>query len=314
MSGNNPTSDHAPGLTAASVPGHAPDLGEHLTTRASTIGGQIFAWLIVIVAGYAGLVFLYVSVSWHASPSGGTSTSAGGRIVGLVLSGLLLLAARAAFIAAASRYHFYERGATRTIFGSVRQRVEFARVEAMWYQVTRHYTNGIYTGTSVDLSLLPIAAGGKKPKKLSYNGKHREKPDGVLSRTFIKKNFKGEDELDAVKNIIALAIVGRWLSKGEFAEEWTGHGLLTPRGFLLTHNADDKGTVVPYETFGEIGASELGSDYRRITLKRPTKDFILGRPSDRNFWPGWLLVNMRKAEAAGGAGSGEATTAAPAGV
>lgn len=272
-----------------------PEFGELLTKRANAIRHRVGFLVLALVLGWPGLMFLLVAANWFGAPSGPTPVTPGTRVFGGIVGALLVWGSWGCVKAAFSASWFYEFGATRTVFGRTRQAVAYERVDAMWYDVTRHYLNGIYVGTDVKLELEPIAVAGRKAKKLTFSGKHKEKPDGVLSRTFIKKNFKGEDELDAVKTIIAMAIVERWMRQDEFSEAWTGSGVLTPRGFLYGVGTK-KGTLVPYDRFGALGPFESG--YRWINAEdKKDERIVLTKPGDRNFWPGWLLVNLMKERA-----------------
>ncbi|MGE0144263.1 MAG: hypothetical protein AB7I19_11765 [Planctomycetota bacterium] len=172
------------------------------------------------------------------------------------------------------------------------QVVEYDRVKNLLYTVTRRYLNGIYRGTDVELILEGMPLGGRKGERIAFRGVHREKPDGMLSRTFLARNFQGEDELDAIKNFIAQRIANRWLLSGEFREAWAGGILLTPTG-LTTERGRFAGQVLPYT---EIRRFAEDGDYLRVYHGDGNTDFTLANRRGANFWPGLQLIRMLQAQ------------------
>ncbi len=263
--------------------------------------GRVIQAIVGLALAFVGLAFVMTAITSSSAPSvpGGTPFTMGTRVVTFVLGSLGLWLSWLALRGVLSRYHFYERGVTRSILGRVVLAVEYERVAGLWYTVTRRYTNGIYVGTDVELVVEPITVGGKKAKKLSYRGQHKEKPDGLLSRTFLAKNFRGEDELDAIKNVIAGAMVERWLRSGEFREDWTGAAVLTPRGVEIV-SGQRKGIVVPYS--GVEGMTDDGEYLKvhmpalmAVPLGKFNPDFIMVQKRGRNCWSGIELVRAMRA-------------------
>ncbi|QQS10260.1 MAG: hypothetical protein IPK69_06470 [Phycisphaerales bacterium] len=286
--------------------------GELLTSRSKGPGQRLVLGIVGIVLGFTALGFVMTAIASSSAPStpGGTPFTMGPRVVVFVLGCLGLWLSWLAMRGVLSRYHFFERGVTRTMLGRVVQAVEYERVAGLWYTVTRRYRNGIYMGTDVELVVEPLSVGGVKAKKISYSGRHKEKPDGVLSRTFLAKNFKGEDELDAIKNVIAGVIVERWMRSGEFREDWTGAAVLTPRGVEIV-TGQRKGIVVPYS--GVEGMSDDGEYLKvhmpalmAVPLGKFNPDFIMVQKRGRNCWAGIELV--RAMQAAGESTPGVAET------
>jgi hypothetical protein len=279
----------------------ASDLGEVLTSRGGGPLGRVTsvlfgAFLLLMGFGIASAGFNLLRML--GTPQG----SVGGAILALGAGSLLLWGGWACVRSGLSTWHFHEFGATRTMLGRVVHSQRYDQVDAMTYSVTRTYLNGIYTGTDAQLVLEGPRVGGKKGTRLAYSGKHKEKPDGVLSRTFLKKNFKGEDELDAIKNIIALAIVQRWLAQGEFREQWCNGFFLTPRG-LEYGGGPKKGTIIPYAKIKGLGGRSEGSvgpqskyDYHQLFVEGEERGYILIQLIGRNFWPGMVLREMMRNE------------------
>jgi hypothetical protein len=172
------------------------DLGELLTVRTKGPGQRFVLAIVALALGIAGLGFTLTSIQsfgtvGQPAPAGSTPVTNTSLIVmllfGLLASWLSWLALRSAL----SVYRFHERGLTRSVFGKVMQVVEFDRAKSLLYTVTRRYLNGIYRGTDVELILEGMPLGGRKGERIAYRGVHREKPDGMLSRTFLAKNFQG---------------------------------------------------------------------------------------------------------------------------
>lgn len=286
-----PASGPNPDLTPRRTSG-VNDFGDLLTTRADSVVQRVFTAILAIVCTFAAFMFLMVALSPSStSPPGSPPFGIGARIVCFVFGALLAFGAKKAASSLLSVYRFYEHGATRSILGRVVQAVEYARAESLCYHVTRHYTNGVYTGTNVRMDITPRTIGGAKAKALVFYGKHREKPDGVLSRTFIQKNFKGEDELDAIKNLISAAMVQSWLAQGEFKVAWGSYGFLTPRGLELALKKGPAGTF-PYASLGQARRDE---QYMRVDIENAPIKFLLLNLNSTNLWPGLMLVELMKA-------------------
>jgi hypothetical protein len=273
-----------------------PDLGVRLTSRGPSILGRLFHVVLSVVLVLFGWGIASAALSSVNKPQ----FSAPGMILGLLVALLIMWLAWVSIRAGLSVFHFHEFGATRHVLGIPFRTVRYDQAETLEYQVTRNYLNGIYTGTNVDICITPLPIAGKRGKRIACNLKHREKPDGVLSRTFLSKNFKGEDELDAIKNIIALAIAQRWLARGEFREAWCNHLLLTPRG-LEFGAGPKKGTVIPFAKIKGLGGRGAGSvgpqskyDYRELYVEGSERGHILIQTYGRNFWPGMMLIEVMR--------------------
>ncbi len=276
-----------------------PELGERLTSRGLGVVWRLIHAVLGVVLGLFGWGIASAAIS-SLKQSGTPQFSVGGVVLGVLVALLVVWLAWLSIRAALSTFHFHEFGATRNVLGFTTRRVRYDQAETLDYQVTRHYLNGIYTGTSADICITPLAIAGKRGKRIACNVKHREKPDGVLSRTFLSKNFKGEDELDAIKNIIALAIAQRWIAQGEFREEWCNKMVLTPRG-LEYGFGPKKGTVIPYAKIKGLGGRGAGAvgpqskyDYRELYVEGEERGHILIQAIGRNLWPGLVLMEVMR--------------------
>lgn len=272
------------------------DLGELLTTRTKGPGQRFVLALVALALGGVGLGFTVTSILsfgtvGQPAPPGSTPVTTELLIVMSILGTVALWLSWLALRGALSVYRFHERGLTRSMLGKVMQAIEFDRTATLHYRVTRRYLNGIYRGTDVELILEALPVGGKKGDRIAYRGVHREKPQGLLSRTFLAKNFQGEDELDAIKNFIAQRIANRWLLSGDFRESWAGGIFLTPAG-MTTERGRFAGKLLPYSQVRRI--TEDG-EYLRIYYGDGDTDFLLATRLGRNFWPGLALVNAMQA-------------------
>lgn len=262
-------------------------LGDLLTTRRK---GVVSLLVEIPVGSLLVLLGVALLINWIRAIF--QPISKPGDIVGLLL--MLALGVLLAFIGwrvlrwTLSVFRFYEHGATRTILFWTVQSVAYKDAATLRYVVTRNYYNGIYTGTHVDLRM-SFPSG----KDFRYDGKHKQRPDGLLSHTFIRKNFKGEDELDAIKNIISVTMVQRWLEAGDFRVNWASGCLLTPKGIEIIGRTE-LGRVIPYAEIQNIARDEK---YLRVYLPIAKPSFVLADSTRENYYPGLELLLALKAAA-----------------
>lgn len=261
-------------------------LGELLTRRSKGPGQRLVLSLVMLATGFAGCMFLFTAARTLLAPDEPDGTA--GAVVGLVLGAVLLWFAWLALRGVFSVYRFHERGATRSLLGRIVQAVEYERLAAMSYSATRRYVNGVYAGTDVVLELEPLSVTGLREKPLVFRGPHREKPDGVLSRTFLAKNFKGEDELDAIKNHIAQVIARRWRGSGQFAEPWGGGAVLGADRITLQFRSRPELSLA----YADIEGMDDDGEHLRVRAPVGEPPFFLVPRGGRNFWPGLALVEQ----------------------
>lgn len=296
-------STHLPAPAAPRASLGPSDFGDLLTTRTDSLFQRIQMAVLALVCAFPAYMFLMVAV-WPTPASTPPSGAFGipGRIVCFILGALLAWGAKSAASGVLSVYRFYEHGVTRSVLGRVRQSIQYSHAETLEYSLTRHYTNGIYTGTAVKMEIRAHpAAPGAKAKRLTFNTRHREKPGGLLSRTFIQKNFTGEDELDAIKNIISAAMVQTWLSRPDFKAKWGPFGFLTPKGLELVLRNGPAG-LFPYSA---LGAPHTQDSNILVPIEGAPIKTMYFNLNYTNLWPGLLLVGMMK-QAAGGESGPEA--------
>lgn len=185
---------------------------------------------------------------------------------------------------------FHERGVTLRRFGRTLVEMSYESISRFSCATTRQYYNGIYVGTSLTIMM-------KSPgrKTITFSGRHKEKSAG-LGFTMFHKAFKGEDEIDTIKVIIARAMVGGMLGAADaFSLDWAGTGVFTPAGFTPKRKPL-RGTLVPFAQFERVSADKGFFHCWRPSEKKP---FVSVPINGENFYPGLeLLAIMQAADAA----------------
>jgi hypothetical protein len=203
---------------------------------------------------------------------------AGIVLVSLAVAGVLVHGAKKVV-------RFFERGAAMYQGKKQTASLAYSDVDSITFNVTRQYINGIYAGTAVAIKLKAGDA------KVSWAGRHKEKPKG-LAITSLGKKFEGEDELDAIKLVIADHVAERWeatlLDGGEI--KWCGM-TLTADGLIIK-----KKQPVPLENIaiamdhGWCSFADLGTQKEIASCNLATE----------NFWPGiFVLARFHDAAQAG---------------
>jgi hypothetical protein len=190
--------------------------------------------------------------------------------------GLLLFAVMAHL--AKAEFRCQEWGVTsRNLFG--RRPLMYRDVAAFTYKAVRHYTNGAYTGTNVQLRFVPKQGCGKT---IAHNS-HLQGDDG---------------ELDNLRDVISQIIAGQMHHRLAAGEEvaWTKNlsfrpeGLVyRPAGFVTRGQA----TLLPYENYHGYNLHE---GYFFLFEKGKDKAVLSESVGEENFFPGFfLLLNLAHA-------------------
>lgn len=106
---------------------------------------------------------------------------------------------------------FHERGIVLPRSSGEPVRIGYHEIDEISYQITRHYANGIYSGSRATIQIKPALATGAKP--LKYSGKYPEKGTG-----FLKKIFTGGDALDGIHVAVSMVIAQRMLARVQSGE------------------------------------------------------------------------------------------------
>ncbi|MEK6701665.1 MAG: hypothetical protein AABZ53_05340 [Planctomycetota bacterium] len=254
-------------------------------------------WLIVLIVGAlaAGSLVFMVSGLWlWLSPNNGPALNpqiappppANDWQIALVGFGLSFAFGSLTFFAARealTKTRFHELGVRTVRFGKGVRAMAYADCERFWFTLVRQYVHGVYAGTALTITL---KARGKPTIK--WSGSHKEKPKGLSVTILGKGEFKGEDELDIVKLVIADAMADRWVGEMSdgLSKNWCGKLALgiDNAGIL---SGKRKGQEVPYQ------------DLDRVAFKKGT--FHLFHVGDEkscvsiamiaeNFWPGFRVL------------------------
>ena len=258
-----------------------PAFGELLTERGTT-------WLYwVVVLAFAGLTlaaaaFVVGGIRTRLSAGSPGMASADwlamvgwGSLFTLVFGGLTYLLVRQIF----TKARFYETGARVFVMGKPKRSMPYAECERFWYHTVRQYINGIYAGTTVTITLK-----AKGMKTVKWSGRHKEKPKGFSFTVLGKGEFKGEDELDVVKLIIADAMADRWINQitAGHPVDWSGRMELA-----LDHATPRKGKRKGQNiAYADIDRYSVKDGHMHLFHKGEEKPFLSIACGDTNFYPG----------------------------
>jgi hypothetical protein len=158
----------------------------------------------------------------------------------------------------------------RTIFGE--KSLRFPEVEVFTYSATRHFHNGVYTGTHLSMSFLPFKE-AKKPK--------------IVYSTQVKNV---DSSLDEMRDQIAGILAGRLLAAVRAGQtvEWTPNLTLEPDGLryrpagLLGRKAAE---FLPYSL---ISSQNMHQGTYQIYQRGKPKPIVTEASSARHFFPGYF--------------------------
>ena len=172
---------------------------------------------------------------------------------------------------------FYHEGAVLRI---LRRRREFPypSVTSLTYSLTRQYAHGIYAGTA--LKLYFTTADGRR---FRFTGVHKERPVGASIVGLFGKTFRGEDELDVVRDIIASHVAETLLARlsADGSILWCGRALITTNG-LTPVSGPREGTLVPWSAIG--AAITKGGNYALFEHGQ-NEPFLTLQCKAKNFYP-----------------------------
>lgn len=196
-----------------------------------------------------------------------------------VIGGMLLVAAGSLLYAAIamkrSVFRCQQRGVMKvTLFGE--RQLRFADTGSFSYSATRHYHNGAYVGTFINLKFEPLPEANAR--SISYN-----------------TSVQGEDaSLEELRDFISRAIASRMaerLSAGQTVK-WTNNltfvanGLEYRPGGLLGRKA---ATTLPYSEYHGYGLDQGTFSIFRNGAKKAVMTESASAP---NFFPGFYLLQL----------------------
>lgn len=182
-----------------------------------------------------------------------------------------------------TRTNFYELGVRVVRGGKTLRRMAYADCERFWYTIVRQYVNGLYVGTA-----LTITMKAKGKPTIKWSGNHKEKPKGFSITIFGKGEFKGEDELDVVKLVIADAMADRWIQEMSdgMSKNWCKQlALGIESANILTGKR--KGQQVTYDQLDRLS---FGKGTFHLFHKEDKKSSVNIAMGAENFWPGFRVL------------------------
>jgi hypothetical protein len=212
----------------------------------------------------------------------------GGVVVGVIMIGdspgtgaLVAVLGAALFVgalaAARGSLRCHQKGVVkRTLLGE--RVLRYADLEKLTYGATRHYHNGIYTGTTISMKLAPGT--GAKPIGFSTTTRGSESDLEMLR--------------EHVAGVIAQRLYERLAHESEVA--WTGSVRLSAKGIRFPRRKLlGKGP----ETFAEYADLRYSIDSGTFHLFTPgEKSSVLDLScSAENFYPGFVLLGRLASEA-----------------
>jgi hypothetical protein len=158
--------------------------------------------------------------------------------------------------------------------------LRYSEMETFNYSATRHYHNGVYTGTQL---------------KMVFNPQQEFKHKKIVYSTTVKNV---DSTLDEMRDQIAGMLAGRLIRAVNAGQsvEWTPNLTLTPEGLryvpagLFTKKTPE---LLPYR---QISGHNLNQGTFAVFRQGKTKAAATEAASARNFFPGWLafaaLLNL----------------------
>ena len=202
-----------------------------------------------------------------------------GLLFTALFGGLTYLLIRQLF----TKARFYETGVRLVTLGKPRRSMAYADCERFWFHTVRQYVNGIYAGTTVTITL---KAKGRRTVK--WSGRHKEKPKGFAFTILGKREFKGEDELDVVKLIIADAMADRWIDRLTAGTPVDWNGRLELSAVTATpRRGKRKGQAIAY---ADIDRFSVKDGTLHLFHTGDEKPFITVACGDTNFYPGMRVL------------------------
>lgn len=256
------------------------DFGHHVTTRKPTWLNWTALILPLILASFgSGIIEQGVN-----DPRKGISS---------ILIGVLMAVAAVAAVwyiirHMRTRHEFYERGVQVHRGKAFVREMAYADVRKFELATVRQYVNGIYAGTSLRMRIEDA-----NRCVIRFSGSHKEKAT-FLGGTLLNQRFKGEDELDVVRMMIAEqmlpALSQQLASNGSVV--WCNRHVLSATG-ITPSNGTRKRTLVPYQS---IFGFAVQAGLYHVFVEGDKKSFISIPINSENFWPGLMLFEQLMAQ------------------
>lgn len=253
-----------------------PDFGKLIAERGQS---KVYFLMTVLVAGIgAALLLGAMSLLIRGYPRDRKQ-----GITMLLLSPAFLAAGFFMYRHYRTKFEFREFGAIARRYGAIVRSIAYAECERLLYSVTRQYVNGIYAGTTVTLGL---KAQGRPT--VSWSGAHKQKPVGLSYTILGKGEFKGEDELDVVKLVIADAMADKWIDRLAAGEKinWLGQLELAADTVTILRGKRKKQTVA----YADLDRFSLKDGWMHLFHQGDERSCVTLSMNGENFWPGMRVM------------------------
>jgi len=221
---------------------------------------------LLTVAAFAGLAATIVG--WIRSPGGATQDFAiGCAVLGVVAA----LGAYTTFSARRELFRCYEGGVyQRDLHGE--RSLPFTEVEAFTFVAIRMYHNGIYSGTTHNLTFEPID--GKAEKRIHYN----------------KTSQKGDEMLDTIRDHVA-HVVGSRMARSMLAGEaaiWTP--TVRFEAGNLVYRSKKKSREEIRRPIAQVHQITFEEGTLFLFAEGEETSFLAIETKERNFFPGFACL------------------------
>lgn len=250
------------------LPSDHPAFGPCITVRRKGVADRIIWGILIVLLVLTGIMLLVAGVFSLAKDK-----SVGAFVLLMAIG--MLVGCWFGIRALARRVEFYHHGIVDRVFSRASE-YPFEGAVEFSYNLVRRYYHGIYAGTLVQFRL-KVADG----RVFRLNTVHKERPVG-LSVTIFKKKFKGDDELDVVRDIVSGHVVQTLLQRlrSEVFVPWGKSVGISPDG--LTRLRDRPPVLVPWTDVAGLHFVKGGV---AIDLIEQDKPLAQVDPTCTNFFP-----------------------------
>jgi len=231
-------------------------LGRILFERKPTASNILVMWGLAIAAFIGAVVF--AADGWVLP----LCCVLGG--VGFIIGGINALR---------SRFRCHESGVYRQTLFSQRQ-ILYEDLQSFSYQAVRHFTNGVYTSTKLDLTFKPKVTVNEKPITFSTDTK------------------TGDNDLDGLRDHISRVIAGEMAERLRRDEEvvWTNNLTFAPEGLRYRPSGFLGKKEFQYLPYAEFHGFDIQEGFLHLWKVGQDKSVIAEPISADNFFPGFLLL------------------------
>lgn len=266
----------------APLPDDHPIFGPCITVRRKGLADRIIWGVLVFLLIFTGIILLVGGIF-------SLSKANGDGVFALLMAIGMFVGSWFAIRGIARRVEFYHHGIVDRMFSKVRE-YPFEGATELKYNLARRYMHGVYIGTLLQLQIKVF-----DDRVFRFNGIHKERPVG-LSVTIFKKKFKGEDELDVVRDIIGSHVVQTFLRRlqSEAYVPWGSEIGISLQGLMRLRSRPP--TLAPWT---DIAGLRSVRSRVAIDLIEQDKPLAYVDPTCMNFFPCLELFRLLMNQAHG---------------